>query len=125
MTNPKTTVRTHGMKRHPPEEPQQSAGPLFDGVDFDGETYERARDHDRLAAQLAQVRGLMLDGDWRTLAEISLSVGAPEASVSARLRDLRKKKFGEYTVERRYRGAGLYEYRIAGVSMLAGDGDKC
>ena len=57
----------------------------------------------------------MRDGAWRTLDEISVAVGAPPASVSARLRDLRKEKFGAHLVERRSRGErgrGLYEYRV-------------
>lgn len=87
--------------------------------DFDGETYERERDHARLGKQLRAVRDVMLDARWRTLADISwmLNVGhrkhyTPESSISARLRDLRKPKFGGYTVERRYAGEGLWEYRL-------------
>jgi len=43
-------------------------------------------------------------------------VQAPEASVSARLRDLRKAKFGGYRVERQRvrEGRGLYHYRLTG-----------
>ena len=80
--------------------------------DFNGETYERERDHDRLANQLRAVRDVMLDGVWRSLMNISFQTGAPEASVSARLRDLRKVRFGGYIVERRYAGDGLWEYRL-------------
>ncbi len=80
--------------------------------DFDGETYDRARDHQRLTGEMAVVFRLMEDGDWRTLHEISAQTLAPEASVSARLRDLRKAKFGGHTVERRYVTAGLWEYRL-------------
>lgn len=57
----------------------------------------------------------MLDGVWRTLPEIASAIGAPEASVSARLRDLRKPKFGGFDVGRKARGdasEGLYEYRL-------------
>jgi hypothetical protein len=80
--------------------------------DFDGETYEHERDYDRLTSQLGRVRELMADGEWRTLAAISSIAGCPEASVSARLRDLRKPKFGGYTVERGYAGDGLWQYRL-------------
>jgi DNA-binding Lrp family transcriptional regulator len=58
---------------------------------------------------------LMVDGQWRTLAEIAEATGAPEASVSARLRDLRKRKFGGHVVARRPRGdraLGLFEYQL-------------
>jgi predicted transcriptional regulator len=40
--------------------------------------------------QARRVIGCMADGAWRTLAEISAATGDPEASVSARLRDMRK-----------------------------------
>lgn len=79
---------------------------------FDGATYDPARDHDRLSHQLTEVRTLMLDGSWRTLAEIAEVVGAPEASVSARLRDLRKPRHGGYLVDRQYVRRGLYQYRV-------------
>lgn len=80
--------------------------------DFDGVTYERERDQDRLRAQLGRVRAAMLDHAWHTLPGLSNTTGDPEASISARLRDLRKEKFGGYTVERRYLDGGLWEYRL-------------
>lgn len=83
---------------------------------FDGETYDPEKDHSRLTQQLAKVRDLMLDGKWRTLAQIAEEVGAPEASVSARLRDLRKSKFGNFKVGRqRVPGdkKGLHVYRVS------------
>jgi hypothetical protein len=81
-------------------------------VTFGGVTYDPERDHDRLVVQLEAVRRLMSDGRWRTLPAISSATGAPEASVSARLRDLRKAKFGGRQVERRYVSRGLWEYRL-------------
>lgn len=81
-------------------------------ADFDGKTFVRARDRERLAAQLTAVRRFMSDGQWRLLAEIAAATGAPEASISARLRDLRKPKFGGLTVERDYVGDGLWQYRV-------------
>lgn len=81
---------------------------------FDGETFVAARDGARLAGLLARVRDLMRDGEWRSLATIAAASGGSEASVSARLRDLRKDRFGGHTVERRYVGRGLFEYRIVG-----------
>lgn len=83
------------------------------GPDFDGETYDRERDHGRLNAQLSRVLTVMKDGRWHTLADLSATTGGdPEASVSARIRDLRKEKFGGYEVERRYVDRGLFEYRL-------------
>lgn len=85
----------------------------FDGERwFDGATYEHERDGQRLNAQYLRAFTLMRDGKWRTLAEISEITGDPEASVSARLRDMRKVRFGSHTVNRRYRGEGLFEYQL-------------
>ncbi len=80
---------------------------------FDGPAgLERGEDHVRLAIQLKAVKVLMLDGIWRTLAEIGEATHAPHASVSARLRDLRKPRFGSFVVDRRRRGPGTFEYRV-------------
>lgn len=79
---------------------------------FGGETYEPARDGDRLRAQLGRTRAVMLDGEWHTLHELAARTGDPEASVSARLRDLRKPKFGGWIVEREYVADGLWRYRL-------------
>jgi hypothetical protein len=79
---------------------------LFDGP------FLKEEDHNRLAKQLGRVRTLMLDGCWRSLQEIADSTGDPPASVSARLRDLRKPRFGNYTVDRKSCGKGLFLYRI-------------
>jgi hypothetical protein len=81
-------------------------------IAIDGGTFNPERDGDRLRRQLVRVRSLMLDGRWRTLAEISLVTGYPEASVSARLRDLRKARFGSHLVEREYVSKGLWKYRV-------------
>jgi hypothetical protein len=56
---------------------------------------------------------IMIDWEWHTLSELHILTGDPEASVSARLRDLRKKKFGGYDVlRRRVLGLKIYEYRV-------------
>lgn len=82
---------------------------------FSGETYNEKQDRVRLTGQYKRVRDVMADGYWRTLEEISLLAGAPPQSVSARLRDLRKERFGSHHVERRSRGdhsLGIFEYRL-------------
>lgn len=79
---------------------------------FDGETYVPALDQERLSSQFLQVKDLMSDGQWHTLTEIATAVGGSEAAVSARVRDLRKSRFGGYTVERRRATQGLFEYRL-------------
>jgi hypothetical protein len=91
---------------------------LFD-ADHDGHTYNRERDKARLNAQLTAVFEAMKDGHWRTLARIRAMTGAPEASISARLRDCRKSKFGAHTVERRFVERGLYEYRLLVAAQAA------
>jgi hypothetical protein len=82
--------------------------------DRDGSTYESDLDSVRLNRQAAIVWRLMRDGHWRTLAEISEITGCPEASVSARLRDFRKERFGSHTVEREraLTISGLFYYRL-------------
>jgi len=82
---------------------------------FDGATFDPALDGDRLRILLGRVYALMRDGEWRTLASIAERCGGTEASVSARLRDLRKDRFGAYRVERRRLApaeSGLFEYRL-------------
>lgn len=79
---------------------------------FDGETFDAPRDEVRLFRQLHSVHDLMLDGQWRTLERISDETGEPVASVSARLRDLRKPKFGGYRVDREYMSRGVWRYRV-------------
>jgi hypothetical protein len=80
---------------------------------FNGETFVPERDGARLTSQLDNVRKLMTvhaAGLWLPLSTISHFTGAPEASVSARLRDLRREGL---TIERRYVRRGLWEYRVA------------
>lgn len=80
----------------------------------DGDTYVAEFDFDRLNAQAKRVYSVIVGGAWWTLGEISEITRDPEASVSARLRDLRKPRFGGLQIERRARDreAGLYEYRL-------------
>jgi hypothetical protein len=85
---------------------------MTQGALFDGPDLQRA-DEVRLTGQLLRVRGAMEGGVWRTLTELADLTGrSSEAGVSARLRDLRKSRFGGHTVERRRRTQGLWEYRV-------------
>ncbi len=79
---------------------------------FDGADINQARDAARLTGQLDAIWRLMSDGAWRTLGEIERLTGAPQASISANLRNLRKERFGGHVIERRYVDSGLYEYRV-------------
>jgi DNA-binding CsgD family transcriptional regulator len=79
---------------------------------FNGPDYQAERDHARLTAQQSAIFELVKDGTWRTLGQIAQACDAPEASVSAQLRHLRKERFGAHTVNKRYVRAGLYEYQL-------------
>lgn len=82
--------------------------------DFDGATYDAAQDKARLHTQLRDVKELMRDGVWRSLHAISDELGYPEASVSARLRDCRKMRFGGHLIQRQRAkdGKGTFLYRM-------------
>ena len=92
---------------------------------FGGVTYDEELDGKRLGKQLDTVRARLLDiGDWLTLAEMEavFAYQYPQASISARLRDLRKPKFGGFVVERRRRHEaerGIFEYRVVKPSPNA------
>jgi len=51
------------------------------------------QDTERICTQQARVRALMAPGGWWTLTALADAVGASEAGVSARIRDLRKFPF--------------------------------
>lgn len=83
-----------------------------------GATFISAFDFDRLNAQELRVFQAMKCGTWRTLREIAVITGDPEASISARLRDL--ENIHGLTKLKRRRGPetrGLYEYRIDPASI--------
>ena len=81
-----------------------------------GQTFDPYIDTDRLNEQSQRVFKLMRDNQWRALHEIAAITGDPEASISARLRDFRKPRFGSLVVNRRRRNeAGLWEDQIGPV----------
>jgi hypothetical protein len=82
--------------------------------DFAGDTFNEVRDGSRLFRQLQAVYDAMADGNWYTYTMIRNKIGIPASipSISARVRDLRKERFGGHMVERRYVNHGLWEYRI-------------
>lgn len=87
--------------------------------DRDGWTFHPPADASRLNAQAVRVFEVMRDGAWHTLAEISTTTGDPESSVSARLRDFRKDRFGHMVVigERIKAGGGTWQYRLGEDTM--------
>jgi hypothetical protein len=87
-----------------------------------GVTYDDDRDRDRLNRQARMVWRVIRDGRWHTLAELAAATGGePEASVSARLRDFRKARFGSHRIARRYIAHGLWEYRWEGRTTTDND----
>lgn len=86
-------------------------------LNFNGPTRTLALDGKRLGKQLATVKVVMESGEWLTLAQIAMRGQiriSAAASISARLRDLRRMG---YTVDRRRLGEatlGLWEYRLGG-----------
>lgn len=82
--------------------------------DRDGETFSRDRDLDRLDSAMGRIYSRMKDRNWYTLAELASAGECSEASASARIRDLRKKKFGGFYVDKANCGDGLWKYRFTG-----------
>jgi DNA-binding transcriptional regulator GbsR (MarR family) len=64
------------------------------------------KDQPRLSKQRADIRDLMIDGEFRTLREIAEITGYPEASISAVLRALTEPENGGYVKNRIHKGEG-------------------
>ena len=73
---------------------------------------EEADDVVRLNKQQARVWAILKDERWHTIFEIAEWCGVPPQSVSARIRDLRKDKYGGHTVARESLGGGLFRYKL-------------
>jgi hypothetical protein len=83
---------------------------------FDGITY-KPRDSIKFGTQLWGVLEVMSDGNWRTIPDLDkklrlIGIYATHQGISARIRDLRKAKFGGRKIERREIRPRLYEYRL-------------
>jgi hypothetical protein len=85
---------------------------IFDGRDVEPE------DEPRLQTQLYCVYAIMYDGQWRTIWHIvamlrqRIGIQVMQTSVSARLRDFRKPRFGAHIVEKLHTGQGEWHYRL-------------
>ena len=102
------------MSHEPGREPQ--APTLFG--DRDGDTFDAPVDRTPLNAQMIRVYAVMRSATsllgypaWVSLRDIAERTHDPEASISARLRDFRKPRFGGHTVDRR-RDGRVYFYRL-------------
>lgn len=87
---------------------------VFSGAHFDGSTYHPVKDHIRLTGLLHRVFSVMSDGNWHRLSELANKCEGSETSVSARIRDMRKDKFGGFQVDRKRHATqkGLWLYRL-------------
>src|SRR5262245_10856013 len=79
---------------------------------FGGASYEPSRDYERMNGQLRRVYEVMKDGHWHSLESLAREAGGTVASVSARVRDFRKRKYGSRLVERKHIKEGLFLYRM-------------
>lgn len=90
--------------------------PLFPPYPVGGATYVPELDEARLGAQQRRVLDLMKDGQWRSLRAIAQVTGDPEASISARLRQVNQWPISEvWRMEHRRVGdpkRGHWEYRV-------------
>jgi hypothetical protein len=67
----------------------------------------------RLDGDVGRVLEAMKDGGRYTLRQLSASLDIPEASCSARIRDLRKQEFGSHVIEKHALGGRRgYAYRL-------------
>ena len=92
----------------------------FTQATIQGSNFDERLDRERLTGQLKAIYEFMKDGRFKTLSEISGATLAPESSVSAQLRNMRKKPY-YFTVEKQRRGEptqGLWEYRLSVVNKL-------
>lgn len=88
---------------------------IFNQPRFNGSDYMPGIDDKRLTGQIKRIYSIMIDGKYRTLGEIESITGDPQASISAQLRHLRKKRFGSHIINKRRRGErehGLFEYQM-------------
>ena len=80
---------------------------------FDGATIlEQPDAPERLSGLWERVHAYVMEHPSVELWELAEATGGSEASVSARLRDLRKERFGRHEVERSYQGSGVYRYTV-------------
>jgi len=82
------------------------------GQYFDGDDYNHLRDFQRLSRQIQKIYDVMRDSAWRSLRDIAEITGFSEASISAQLRNLRKKRFGSHKVDKERQPEGHYLYRV-------------
>ena len=83
-----------------------------------GETYAKHLDETRLDTQIAKVYRMMKRSSWTSLAVLSTQCDCSEASVSARLRDLRKPQWGGHDIDKKRMEGGLWAYKMTSDKPL-------
>lgn len=82
--------------------------------DRDGETFDRARDRERLDTSAERIFAVLKDKQWHCLRELADAGQCEPQTASARVRDLRKPEHGHWRVDRRHVERGKFEYRWTG-----------
>lgn len=77
-----------------------------------GDHYDKDRDEPRLTNQRELILAYIKQHRDFSVLEISEALGFPENSVSAQVRHLRKKEFGDHCIPIRHVGGGLYRYYL-------------
>jgi hypothetical protein len=63
-------------------------------------------------SQVNDVWAAMSGGEWKSLRTLAAATGHPEASISARLRDFRKARYGSHVVELKPWRDRRFQYRL-------------
>ncbi len=85
---------------------------------FDGATYDPALDEVRLTGQMRDVFECLKHRAWVSVTEIAKRTGHPENSVSAQIRNLRKRRFGAWEIQRYRHKSGLFLYLLTGKQTI-------
>lgn len=92
---------------------------LTNKISFDGHCFSWELDHARLTKQMSLIFLVIRDGIFRSVQQIQWDLSVKynkqcaQTSISAILRDFRKQKWGEHTVNtRRVKETGLFEYQF-------------
>jgi hypothetical protein len=84
----------------------------YEKPEFGGESFDARLDGPRLKGQLERTLEVMKDGRWHTLQEVADAVGCTTQSASARIRDLRKPRYGAHHIRRSRIGPAVFAYRL-------------
>jgi hypothetical protein len=86
---------------------------------FDGVTISPQVDDGRLTILQGRVYSYLRSHDWVTLRQLSEACRGTETSVSARIRDLRKPRWGEHEIQACHAsGDGVWRYKMISSKQL-------